>query len=531
MEKILEIGIILDRLTVPLWVSKIVERFVELQIGTIKLIVLNQSTTVRDKGFNEPFFYRFHQRLIRLFRDSSYQKYQTLATTIQIQKIPILSIKPQSIEASSQINKNDLDIILNFSSLDVKDTDVKLARYGMWRFLPDSQEMSNSFLSAYWATVLKYPALPIRVICTNGLHIKNATIFEAWLPTSPSSIKTNHDYISILCIHAISRLIQGTYWRGIEYFNQQVLKYFEVQTNWTNATFQLPSNIQALKNMFLLLARTIEWKIRIPKRPKCFLQYRLNPATVNNSPANYRLLKTPLNRSFYTPFGLKKDNRIYVFAEEFIHRKNKGQISLLQFDTVSNSIKRNSILERKHHLSYPFIFKHEQAYFMILSGSESRAIDLYQCDEFPQKWRFIMHLMENIDAVNTTLFADENCYWLFTSVNTIPEFSDYRELNLFYSDKLKTTEWTPHPGNPISTDCRDSLTSGRIFTHQGQRYRPSLSCSRRHGSPMRLKRITQLDSAEYEEQAVSGNDGPWAPVPEGTRTFNFEAGITLIDVC
>jgi hypothetical protein len=93
-----------------------------------------------------------------------------------------------------------------------------------------------------------------------------------------------------------------------------------------------------------------------------------------------------------------------------------------------------------------------------------------------------------------------------------------------------TTNWTPHPSNPIITDVRTARPAGRIFIHDQKIYRPSQDCSGSYGKAFNLNEITILNEREYSEKMISKIGAKSESGQAGTHTFNFDENITLIDV-
>jgi hypothetical protein len=166
---------------------------------------------------------------------------------------------------------------------------------------------------------------------------------------------------------------------------------------------------------------------------------------------------------------------------------------------------------------------------MVPETSENKTIELYKCDSFPDRWSFVMNLMENVVALDTTLFFHNHKWWLFTSINEMDYTLDHNELNLFYSDNLFTTNWTPHPCNPVVSDVRHSRPAGRIFIHDNKILRPSQDCSGRYGKAFNLNQITTLSETEYAEIVISKTEANWMPGLQGTHTYNFDKSVTVID--
>ena len=138
--------------------------------------------------------------------------------------------------------------------------------------------------------------------------------------------------------------------------------------------------------------------------------------------------------------------------------------------------------------------------------------------------------MSDVEAVDTTLFWHSGRWWLFTNILETQGSSIYDELFLFSSESLLTTEWTPHPMNPIVSDVRCARPAGRIFLKDGRVYRPSQNCSKRYGYGFNLHEITMLTMTDYQEEMVAVVEPKWDKAIQATHTFNHVDGLSIVDV-
>jgi hypothetical protein len=182
-------------------------------------------------------------------------------------------------------------------------------------------------------------------------------------------------------------------------------------------------------------------------------------------------------------------------------------------------------------MSYPFIFKIGTTYFMIPETCQNKTIELYKCDDFPYKWKFERNIMEGLLAVDTTLFYFSNKWWLFTSIDQTANISGTStELFLFFSDDFHSGSWKSHPQNPIVSDVRKARSAGKLFIHGGKIFRPSQDCSGRYGKGFKLNEIVTLTEDEYYEEVLHEVEPVWDKRLKGTHTYNFEQGLTVVDV-
>jgi hypothetical protein len=219
----------------------------------------------------------------------------------------------------------------------------------------------------------------------------------------------------------------------------------------------------------------------------------------------------------------------YIFVEEFIYKHKKGHISYFKLDPPGNTQGPFRVLEEEYHLSYPFVFKSNGQYYMVPESVENKTISLYECIDFPDNWKFKLNLMENVLAVDTTLFYYKNKWWLFTGMPADQSSFPFVQLFLFFSDDLFSGKWNPHPQNPLITDYKKSRPAGSIFVDDGKIFRPSQDSSKMYGYGVDLNEILLLSEFEYIEERRFSVRPEWDKGVEATHTFAREGQLTVID--
>lgn len=245
--------------------------------------------------------------------------------------------------------------------------------------------------------------------------------------------------------------------------------------------------------------------------------------------SNYKKIIPPKNKYWADPFIIFKDNRYYVFFEEFIYEKNKGNISFLIINTDGSYSKPTKILDMSYHLSYPFIFHFNEKYYMIPESSANNTIDIYECSKFPEKWIFHKTIMKNITATDTTLFYKNEKWWLFTSITNQNKKRE-NELFLFHSDNPLSDKWISHPKNPIVSNIKGSRSAGKIFEENGKIIRPAQDGSIRYGYGIIFYQIGILNETEYQEKEIRSIQPNWDKKMIGVHTFGQENKLTMIDI-
>jgi len=234
------------------------------------------------------------------------------------------------------------------------------------------------------------------------------------------------------------------------------------------------------------------------------------------------------------PMAVERDGCIHLFVEEYVREIRRGRIVCLTLDEDGRVASHQVALERPYHLSYPFIFEHKNETYMIPETASRRAVELYRCARWPDRWEFVRALMSDTYAVDTTLLEHGGRWWLFTNLKTEAGASSWDELHLFFADDPLSTNWTPHPLNPVISDVRTARPAGKIFSFDGQLYRPSQDSSLRYGCALNLNRIETLTERDYAETRLEtiqpprglltthtyARAGDWVFIDGATRDVN-----------
>lgn len=250
--------------------------------------------------------------------------------------------------------------------------------------------------------------------------------------------------------------------------------------------------------------------------------------------------KPPVKNIYGDPFPVKMGDKYFLFFEEMavdeVDYKLTGHISVIELDRKKGPIgKIQKVLERKYHLSYPFIFSWNGEYYMVPETHQNKTVELYRCVSFPDKWEFSKNLLEEIDAVDVTLLEKDQIWWLFASVpqmmpDDITGFIQPHmySLYIYYSDSPLGT-WQQHPQNPVKTDRKSTRSAGRFFLEDGVYYRPAQDCSPRYGYSLVINQIDLLTTKEYKETECTKILPTVSWDTLGIHTFNSCDDLKVID--
>ena len=243
--------------------------------------------------------------------------------------------------------------------------------------------------------------------------------------------------------------------------------------------------------------------------------------------ASYRPMPQDAGRYFADPFPIEVNGQTHLFVEEFPYATGKGIISVATLGEDGPSAAR-PVLETDVHLSYPHVFAHAGEIYMVPETMEADAVRLYRAERFPDRWVHEATLLDGIRASDATLIQRDGSWWMFVTTRAWWG-STWDSLNVFWADDLHGP-WSPHPGNPVTVDCRYARPAGHFFEHAGALWRPAQDCSDGYGSGLAFCRVDRLDRARVEQSPQHLIRMRADGVKRGPHTFNRCGSLEAIDV-
>ncbi len=232
-------------------------------------------------------------------------------------------------------------------------------------------------------------------------------------------------------------------------------------------------------------------------------------------------------RFYADPFPIVHDGQVTLFVEDFAHRLGKGIISAVAFGPDGPIGRPIPVLEQPGHLSYPFVFEREGAFWMIPESGSAGTVDLFRATAFPAGWVKEATLLSGVTASDATLVEHDGAWWLFATVRDGGgAFSD--ALHLWRAPDFRGP-WTAHPKNPVLIDIASARPAGRMVHREGKLLRPVQDCRQGYGAALGIARVLQLDPEGYRQTVETIlTPGPQWP---GRRlhTLNSAGGLEFID--
>ncbi|HEV3091500.1 MAG TPA: hypothetical protein VGX91_08685 [Candidatus Cybelea sp.] len=247
-----------------------------------------------------------------------------------------------------------------------------------------------------------------------------------------------------------------------------------------------------LAHAFAHLFLDARWSVGLIRgRPESFLTQDYRP--------RIEWLRRSRTDFLADPFLLDSPDGRFILGERLDSTTRTGFISCLEVDQSGNVLSERAVMRSRSHLSYPYVFAHEGAWYMVPESAQEKRVTLYRALEAPYDWKAVATLIEGVDACDNTLVQHDGRWWLFCTHK-----SRDASLNLFlYHARELTGPWQPHPANPVKTDVGSSRPAGTPFVAGGQLYRPAQDCTRSYGDGITFNRITSLTERSFSEETVT----------------------------
>lgn len=217
------------------------------------------------------------------------------------------------------------------------------------------------------------------------------------------------------------------------------------------------------------------------------------------------------------PFIVEEDSVLYMFYEEMSGKRNSthGNICVLESKDGISWNRLGYALEAKSHLSWPFVFKYDNEYYMLPEKTETHELALYKATNFPLKWKKEQVLFFNISYTDPIIYFEDSISYLFIEMN--------KQLCLYYSNDLLSNEWKEHPMSPISKSPYSRL-AGEVKKIDDKLYLFVQESLDSYGTGVHAFEITTIDTTILTMQKIKdpvlwkyGN----AYSQDGMHTLNF----------
>lgn len=212
------------------------------------------------------------------------------------------------------------------------------------------------------------------------------------------------------------------------------------------------------------------------------------------------------------PFLISSEIGEFLFVEEFSYAQKKAHIAV--YDVSTSIPKRLGIaLNEEFHVSFPYVFRHENNFYMCPETIASRQVRLYKATNFPLDWKLQSVLLDNICAADPLIFFKDGKFWLLANVDPKCSGDSHSMLSVFYSDDLQSKSWLQSELNPVLFDASCARNGGLVCTNDSKLRFGQVQGFNLYGESLRAFEIIKINEVEYKEVEVP------LPKPDIGSTF------------
>ena len=265
-----------------------------------------------------------------------------------------------------------------------------------------------------------------------------------------------------------------------------------------------------LKNAkdFILNVKTHRWAIGIYSGSSPF---NIQAGTNIRNPVLTAKDITDIDAKFVAdPVLIKADSLFYMFFEILNEKNNQGDIGYADSKDGYHWKYRHIVIDEPFHLSFPYIFKWKNEYYLIPESHQDLSVRLYKSKGSLSNWNYVCTILKGYHFVDPQIIYYKNLWWLFVTT------TEDDNLNLYYSESL-FGPWTQHPQSPlIKNNKHIARGGGSILEYQNNIYRFTQDDYPYYGIQVFAFEITQLSKTDYKEKIIEnrpivkkGKSGEW----------------------
>lgn len=529
----LRFGIMCDSYFLSAWQAKCIEAIKESGYAEPVLIIKHA-----NKDTVKPFFRRLFQSRI-LFR--LYNRYVVKKKAQAIQPVdmsetfaPLDQINCSVVYKGkfsqffkkkdvAHIKEYNLDFILRFGFNIIRGDILNSARYGIWSYHHDDEQVYRGSPPCFWEIYNGDPKTgAILQRLTNRLD-GGVILHKGYFKTSQISYSKNLDRV---------------YWGAADWCARMCAEITHGQTQRFQADpsvsqapiYFVPNNLQllwffgkclyrAIKISFFLLFHLEIWNVGIAEG--CLADI-IKKQTIKN----VKWVHPHKKRHFIAdPFALNIGESCVVMVEDYAYSQ-RGKIAYFTLPEGFGRLNLIPAFERFEHMSYPYIFEDNGVRYCIPEVYQAKQVLIYR--ENGQNWDLKGSVLGGLPVIDPTLFKHNGHYWIFCTLQN-DGLSGNQKLFAYYNDKMDGV-WQAHALNPLKCDVGSCRPAGKPFVNDGKFYRPAQDCSETYGGAVVINQVTKLSPTEFEEEFVTRiNPITDSPYSEGLHTVNELDGKIIID--
>ena len=229
---------------------------------------------------------------------------------------------------------------------------------------------------------------------------------------------------------------------------------------------------------------------------------------------------------FADPFILSVDDRVInVLVEEWNDKLEKGRISKLVIDRLSNKLQKVvPLLEKETHFSFPNIWREDGKVYVYPENYQSGGLYIYEYDEWNEKLINPFCLV-NEPLLDAQLLKYNGEYYIFA----IRQDNDAKQCNILYVYNAKDLKGKYSLVQTIENPLKEERGAGAFFIHNNHIIRPAQSCEVDYGYSMVFYEITSMEGLFVEKEIGRMYPNKSQRWNRKIHTYNKNGDLVVVD--
>jgi hypothetical protein len=402
-------------------------------------------------------------------------------------------------EAIDRIRSFDLDVILRFGFNIIRGDILGAARHGVWSYHHGDSECYRGGPSQLWEIMEGNPLTGAVLQRLDESLDAGPVLRRAILSTSTRPwVSMNRFNVYWSTQHFVIQKLYELHRYGPEHIEQRTHRcgayrgkrqIYRKPSNLDMAQWLAPLAIRSVRRKFAQRSDISHWRIGLRKAPRPLYE----DAAAARAP-EFTWLDSPRGRFWADPFLIEEGGDTWMFFEDYSRAEMRGVISCGK--VVDGQLREvRSVLQRPHHLSYPYVFKHAGAVWMVPESEQAGKVQLYRAARFPDDWVLERTLLD-LRAVDSSLFQFGGKWWLLTSPLVV---RGHAPSTFLFVAPEPWGPWKLHPAGCVCSDVRWARGAGSIIVRGDRVIRPSQDCSKGYGYSISFNEM-KLSDTHYEEE-------------------------------
>jgi hypothetical protein len=501
-QKSLKFGVMADSFLLKKWQLQAIQN-IQNQGNSFELIIIRnqnftQETTDKtySKNLRKNLLYRIFQKFffkVPLLENVNTQKY---FESVEKQEVDVFEestfacrFKDEDIEI---IRSKNLDFILRFGFNIIHGDVLEAAKYGIWSFHHDDDEVIRGGPPGFWEIYENHEV--------NGIVLQQLTdeLDKGNIIRKSIVEVIRHSYST----HVNELLKQGLFLLDFAVENLQKYQKLNVlpPSLAKGKIYKFPKNSVVFKFIWKIFKNKIRfhfdelfrhenWNIGISNQSleDFFDSKKIKPQSWKEEKHSSNFSADPFVIDF-PPF------KTSILYENFDYKTYKGVINKVEISKDFSFGKDEVFIDKPFHLSFPFVWNSNNKLLVFPESQQNQMLEKLSFDE-----NFKLSSSSEFfkgDIVDPVIFKYQNKFWLFCGFK---KFNPNVHLFAFHSDSLNG-KFVPHAQNPIKSDVSASRMAGGFIHFQNNIYRPAQVNDLYYGRKIAMMKLNNLTETTYDEQ-------------------------------